>query len=69
MPIDSTDNQLAMWVLLSRNANQYAEAAIKGDLEADYKTVKRVLDILQDYKINKFNLTTNLEKVEVKLEN
>lgn len=68
IPTDSTDNQLAMWVLFSRNANPSAEACIKGDIESDYKTVKRVLDILQDYKINKFNLTTNLEKVEVKLE-
>jgi biopolymer transport protein ExbD len=68
IPIDSTDNQLAMWVLFSRNANPNAEATVKGDMETDYKVVKRVLDILQDYKINKFNLTTNLEKVEVKLE-
>ncbi len=67
IPIDSTDNQLAMWILFARKANPNAEAAIKGDADADYKVVKRVLDILQDYKINKFNLTTNLEKVEVKL--
>jgi biopolymer transport protein ExbD len=66
IPIDSTDNQLAMWLLYARQANPQAEAAIKGDNEADYKTVKRVLDIMQDYKIKKFNLTTNLEKVEVK---
>jgi len=68
IPIDSTDNQLAMWILFARKANPNAEACIKGDGDADYKVVKRVLDILQDYKINKFNLTTNLEKVEVKLE-
>jgi biopolymer transport protein ExbD len=68
IPIDSTDNQLAMWVLFARNANPNAEASIKGDMESDYKVVKRVLDILQDYKINKFSLTTVLEKVEVKLE-
>ncbi len=68
IPIDSADNQLAMWVLYARKANPNAEANIKGDMEADFKVVKRVLDILQDYKINKFNLTTNLEKVEVKLE-
>ena len=66
IPIDSTDNQLAMWLLYARQANPNAEASIKGDNTADYKTVKRVLDIMQDYKIKKFNLTTNLEKVEVK---
>ncbi len=68
IPIDSADNQLAIWVLYSRRANDQLEANIKGDMDADYKVVKRVLSILQDYNINKFNLTTNLEKVEVKLD-
>ena len=68
IPIDSTDNQLAMWVLFARRSNPYAEVAIKGDNEADFKTVKRVLDILQDYEVKQFNLTTTLEKVEVKLD-
>jgi len=68
IPIDSADNQLAMWILFARKANPNAEASIKGDANADYKVVKRVLDILQDYKINRFNLTTNMEKVEIKLE-
>ena len=68
IPIDSTDNQLAMWILFARKANPNAEASIKGDAAADFKVVKRVLDILQDYKINRFNLTTNMEKVEVKLD-
>lgn len=67
MPIDSADNQLSIWVHFARLANPKAEAAIKGDNIADFKTVKRVLDILQDKKVNKFNLTTNLEKIEVKL--
>ena len=71
IPIDSLDNQLAMWVHYSRLANLNAEVTIKGDSEADYKTVKRIMDILQDKNIcgiNKFNLTTNLEKVEIKPE-
>ena len=68
IPIDSTDNQLAMWILFARQASPYADVVIKGDNEADYKVVKRVLDILQDYKVNKFNLITTLEKVEVKLD-
>jgi hypothetical protein len=67
IPMDSTDNQLAMWIHFARLANPIAEAAIKGDFDADYKVVKKVFDILQDKKINKFNLTTTLEKVEVKL--
>lgn len=68
MPYDSLDNQLALWFLMARQANPNAEAAIKGDFDADYKTVKKVFDMLQDVKINRFNLTTSLEKVEVKLE-
>jgi biopolymer transport protein ExbD len=68
IPIDTLDNQLAMWILFARNANPNAEASIKGDNKADYKTVKRVLSIMQDYKIKRFNFTTNLEKVEAKLD-
>lgn len=67
IPMDSTDNQLAMWVLYARKANPGADAVIKGDNDADYKTVKKVLDIVQLSGINRFNLITNLEKVEVKL--
>lgn len=68
VPIDSLNNQLEMWVLYARNENPNAETAIKGDYTADYKTVKKVLDLFQKYNMNKFNLTTTLEKVEVKLD-
>jgi len=54
IPIDSTDNQL--------------QVAIKADLETEYEIVKKVLDILQEKQVNKFNLVTNMEKVEVKME-
>jgi biopolymer transport protein ExbD len=66
IPMDSTDNQLEMWIHFARLTNPNAEAAIKGDFDAEYKVVKKIFDILQDKKINKFNLTTTLEKVEVK---
>jgi biopolymer transport protein ExbD len=69
IPVDSTNNELAMWILFARKVNPRAEATIRGDNNADYKAVKKVLDIFQEAKINKFNLITNLEKVEVKLEN
>lgn len=68
IPVDSTDNQLAMWVHFARLTNPLAEAAIKGDAETDYKVAKRVFDIMQDKKINRFNLTTTLQKVEVKIQ-
>ncbi|MFA5971089.1 MAG: biopolymer transporter ExbD [Lentimicrobiaceae bacterium] len=68
IPMDSTDNQLNMWIRLIRVQSPNAEVAIKGDAEADFKTVKHVMDILQDNKVNKFNLTTNLTKDEAKLD-
>jgi biopolymer transport protein ExbD len=68
MPIDSADNQLNLWVRFIRLQNPNAEVAIKGDADADFKTVKRVMDILQENKVNRFNLTTNLQKEEAKLE-
>ena len=69
IPIDSTDNQLLMWIRFARTYNNNLEVAIKGDGDADYKVAKRVMDILQDNNVNKFNLTTTLRKVEVKLDN
>jgi len=69
IPMDSVDNQLKTWIYFARSYNPEAEVAVKGDGTSDYKTVKKVLDILQDIGVNKFNLTTNLEKVEAKLEN
>ncbi len=68
IPMDSTDNQLNLWVRFIRLQNPNAEVAIKGDSDADFKTVKRVMDILQENQVNKFNLTTNLMKDEAKLE-
>jgi biopolymer transport protein ExbD len=68
MPIDSTDNQLNLWVRFIRLQNPNAEVAIKGDADSDFKVVKRVMDILQENKVNRFNLTTNLQKEEAKLE-
>jgi biopolymer transport protein ExbD len=68
IPVDSTDNQLNLWVRFIRLQNPNAEVAIKGDSEANYKAVKHVMDILQDNQVNKFNLTTNLMKEEAKLE-
>jgi len=68
IPTDSTNNQLNMWIRLIRVQSPNAEVAIKGDAEADFKTVKHVMDILQVNKVNKFNLTTNLTKDEAKLD-
>ncbi|HOW31688.1 MAG TPA: biopolymer transporter ExbD [Bacteroidales bacterium] len=68
IPIDSTDNQLNLWVRFIRIQNPNAVVAIKGDADADYKAVKQVMDILQENQVNKFNLVTTLVKEEAKLE-
>lgn len=65
MPMDSADNQLGYWILYSRIVNPQAEVAIKGDADANYMVVKKVMDLLQDNKVNKFNLITNMQKEEV----
>ena len=67
IPIDSVDNQLGYWVRYSRLANPNAEVAIKGDGDAEYTVVKKIMDLLQDNKVNKFNLVTTLEKQEITL--
>jgi hypothetical protein len=67
IPTDSTDNQFAWWILSARLTNQYAEVAIKGDAETDYTVVKKVMDLLQKNKVNKFNLVTNLQKEDIGL--
>ncbi|MEI6898241.1 MAG: biopolymer transporter ExbD [Bacteroidota bacterium] len=67
IPMDSVDNQLGYWVRYARLVNPYAEVAIKGDGDTEYSVVKKIMDLLQENKVNKFNLVTNLEKQEVKL--
>jgi biopolymer transport protein ExbD len=65
IPADSTDNQLALWVLFARQINPNVQTLIKGDAKVEYPAIKKVLDVLQDKNVNKFNLITNLEKIEV----
>jgi biopolymer transport protein ExbD len=67
IPMDSIDNQLGYWIYYSRITNPLAEVALKGDGNANYQIVKKVMDLLQENKVNKFNLVTNLQKEEVKI--
>ena len=65
IPKDSLDNQLKEWLLNSRRANidinnKELEIAIKGDTKEEYATIKQVMDILQEQKINNFSLVTGL---------
>jgi biopolymer transport protein ExbD len=60
IPIDSADNQLALWILFTRQVNPAVQTMIKGDADTDFPVVREVLDILQDKNVNRFNLITNL---------
>jgi len=65
IPKDSLNNQLADWIQYSRRAaidNHQVELtiAIKGDAKEEYPEIKKIMDILQDQKVNSFNLVTGL---------
>ena len=62
IPCDSAQNELADWVLQARLANRALRIAIKGDRDADFPVVKRVINTMIDKKVNRFNLITNMEK-------
>lgn len=66
IPIDSLNNQLASWILYARKINPAVQATIKGDSKAEIPIVMKVLDILQEKNVNRFNLVTNLEANTVK---
>ncbi len=68
IPIDSADNQLAMWILYTRQVNPNVQACLKGDSKTGFQIVEKVLDILQDKNVNKFNLITSLEAAKINLE-
>jgi biopolymer transport protein ExbD len=76
IPFDSVNNQLGDWVKFAREASKEVlekriqdgekvefkdmDIAIKGDAKEEYPTVKRVIDILQEQKKNRFFLVTGL---------
>lgn len=69
IPKDSLDNQLAEWIQNARIANieiqdKELEIAIKGDAKEEYPVIRKVMDILQDQKINSFSLVTGLRGKE-----
>ncbi|MHC2992984.1 biopolymer transporter ExbD [Pontibacter sp. HJ8] len=61
IPIDSARNELGDWVLQTRLTNPQVVIAIKGDQDVSYPTIKRVMDILQEKKVDRFNLITDME--------
>ena len=69
IPKDSLDNQLSDWIQYARTANievndKELQIAIKGDAKEEYPAIRKVMDILQDQKINSFSLVTGLRAKE-----
>ena len=61
IPFDSVKNELGDWVLNTRLSNPDVVVAVKGDASADVPTVQRIIDVLQEKKVNRFNLITDME--------
>jgi len=68
IPVDSTNNELGIWIMQGRLSNPNVRIAIKGDQNCSWLTIKKVMDTLQDKNVNKFNLITDLEADPNKLE-
>ena len=68
IPIDSADNQLALWILFTRQVNPNVQACIKGDSKTGFPIVKKVLDIMQDKNVSRFNLITSLEAAHINID-
>jgi biopolymer transport protein ExbD len=57
---------LKQWILQARYATKELHGkdlrfSLKGDSKEEYPTIRNVIDILQEQKINKFSLITSLE--------
>ncbi|QQL49671.1 ExbD/TolR family protein [Mucilaginibacter ginkgonis] len=71
IPTDSVSNELFNWIRESRIANvalnnQEMRLSIKGNSKEEYPTIKKVIDILQKQKVNKFSLITSLKQAPKK---
>ena len=65
IPTDSVSNELFNWVREARVSakllvNKELRISIKGDSKEEYPVIKKVIDILQKQKVNKFSLITTM---------
>jgi len=58
-PKDSTKNELEDLVRFGRYLNNNIRIAVKGDKEADYKSIDKVVETLRKTNSNRFNLITS----------
>lgn len=72
IPVDSVGSapsQLHDWIYQARIAtkelnDEQMRVSIKGDSNEEYPAVKKIIDILQKQKVNKFSLITSLEGLD-----
>ncbi|MFT2009195.1 ExbD/TolR family protein [Pontibacter sp. 13R65] len=61
IPIDSLNNELSEWVWQTRLTNPQVIVAIKGDVDANFTTINKIIKTLEDRKVSRFNLITDME--------
>jgi len=61
LKIDTTggETQVEDLILFSRRANNNLRIAIKGDKTTEYKSFDKLIQALQNRKVNKFNIITS----------
>ena len=67
IPLDSIDggmSEFQMWVDAARNVNENIKIALKADATSPYKTVKKVMNELQDMDESHYYMITNLKASE-----
>ena len=67
IPLDSIDggmSEFQMWVQAARTVNENIKLALKSDAETPYKTVKKVMNELQDMDESHYYMITNLKVAE-----
>lgn len=62
IPIDSTSNELAEWIVYARMINPNLRVAINGDTQTKYPTIKKVINTLVNNKVIRLNLITDQKK-------
>lgn len=66
IPVDTANNELFKWILESRMVVQSLSYPpmpfiIKADSDTPYPAIEKVIQTLQDQKVNKFNIVTSME--------
>ncbi|MCS6824762.1 MAG: biopolymer transporter ExbD [Cytophagaceae bacterium] len=61
IPVDSTNNELKMWIDATKRADPKCRIIVKGDRDAYYESYNKIVSTLQELNLNNFSLVTTLE--------